>query len=61
MMNVTLWVDFLSNLQFNKHIATISAKANRIIKHTFSHIIIEIFRILSKLLVMSILEYCSSV
>ena len=40
------------------------ANANRIVgitKHTFYHINIDMFRILSKSLVRPILEYCSSV
>ena len=44
-----LGVNFQSNLQFDKHVANICAKANGIvgiIKHTFSHINIDMFRIL---------------
>ena len=44
-----LGVDLQSNLQFDKHITNIRAKANRtvgIIKHTFSRINIDMFRIL---------------
>ena len=57
-------VNFQSNSQFDKHVANICAKANRIdeiIKHTFSCINIDMFRILSKSLVRPILEYCSSI
>ena len=59
-----LGVNFQSNLQFDEHVTNICAKANRtvgIIKHTFSRININMFRILSKSLVRPILEYCSSV
>ena len=41
-----LGVYFQSNLQFDKHVANICAKTNRtvgIIKHTFSHINIDMF------------------
>ena len=59
-----LGVNFQSNLQFDKHVANICAKANGIvgiIKHTFSCRNIDIFQILSKSLAMPILEYCSCV
>ena len=59
-----LGVYFQSNLLFDRHVATMCAKANRtfgIIKHTFSCIDIYMFNILFKLLVRPILEYCSSV
>ena len=59
-----LGVDHQSNLQFDKHVANICAKANRtvgITKHTLSRIDIDMFRILHKSLVRPILEYCSSV
>ena len=49
-----LGVNFQSNLQSDKHVATIYAKANRIVgitKHTFYHIIIDMFQMLSKSLV----------
>ena len=59
-----LGVNFQSTLQFDKHVANICAKANRIvgiIKHAFSCINIDMFQILSKSLVRPILEYCSRV
>ena len=59
-----LGVSFQSNLQLDKHVANICAKANRtvgIIEHTFSRINIDMFQILLKSLVRHILEYCSSV
>ena len=49
-----LGVNLQSNLQFDKHITNICAMANRtveIIKHTFSCIDIDMFRILFKPLV----------
>ena len=49
-----LGVNFQSNLLFDKHVANICAKANiivGIIKHTFSRINIDMFRILFKSLV----------
>ena len=58
-----LGVNFQSNLQFDKHVTNIYAKANRtvgITMHTFSRINIDMFRILFKSLVRPILEYCSS-
>ena len=59
-----LGVNFQSNLQFDKHVTNICAKANRIsgiTKHTFSRININMFQILLKSLVRPILEYCSSI
>ena len=59
-----LGVNFQSNLPFDKYVANICAKTNGtvgIIKHTFSRIDIDMFKILSNALVRSILEYCSSV
>ena len=58
-----LGVNFKSNLQIDRHVANLHAKANRtvcIIKHVFSRINIDMFRILFKSLVRPILEYCSS-
>ena len=43
-----LGVNFQSNLQFDKHVTNICAKANStvgIIKHTFSRMNIDMFRI----------------
>ena len=57
-------VNSQSNLQFDKHVANICVKANRtvgITKHTFFRINIDMFRILSKSLVLPILKDCSSV
>ena len=57
-------VNFLSNLQFDKHVTNICAEANRtvgITKHIFSCIYNNMFQILFKSLVRPILEYCSSV
>ena len=59
-----LGVNFHSNLQFDKHVTNICAKANRIVgitKHTFSRKNIYMFQILFKPLVRPILEYCSSI
>ena len=59
-----LGVNFQSNLQFDKHITNICAKANRIVgitKHIFYRINIDMLQILSKPLVRPIFEYCSSV
>ena len=59
-----LGVNVQPNLQFDKHVTNICAKANRtvlIMKHTFSCIYIDMFRILSKSLVKHILVYSSSV
>ena len=59
-----LGANFQSNLQFDKHITNICAKANGIvgiIRHAFSRIDIDIFRILFRSLVRPILEYFSSV
>ena len=59
-----LGVNFQYNLQVDKHVANICAKANRtdrIIKHTFSCINIDMLQTLFKSLVRPILEHCSSV
>ena len=56
-------VNIQPNLQNDKHITNICAKANGIVginKHTFSHININMLRILYKSLVRPILQYCSS-
>ena len=56
--------NFLSNLQLDKHVTNICAKANKIVgitKHTLSRINIYMLRILFKSLVRPILEYSSSV
>ena len=48
-----LGVNFQYNLQFDKHVANIRAKANRtvqIIKHAFSCINIDMFRILLEII-----------
>ena len=58
-----LEVNHQSKLQHDKYVTNICANANRIvgiIKHTFSRINIDMFRILFKSLVRPILEYCSS-
>ena len=58
-----LVVNFQSNLQFGNHVPTMCGKANRtvvIIKHTFSRINIDMFRILFKSSVRHILGYSSS-
>ena len=59
-----LGLNVQSNLQFDKHVANICAKANRtvgITKHTLYRINIDMFRLLFKSLVRPILEYCSNV
>ena len=59
-----LGANFQSNLLFDKHLTNVCAKANRIvgiIKHTFSCMYIDMFRLLFKSLVRFILVYCSSV
>ena len=57
-------VNFQSNLQFDKHVTNICAKANITVginKHAFPRINIDMFQKNLKSLVRPILEYCSSV
>ena len=52
-----------SNLQFDKHVANICAKANRTVginKHTFYCINVDMFQIFLKSLLRPILKYLSS-
>ena len=56
-----LGVNFQSYLQFDKHVTTMCAKDNGtvgIIKHTFSHMNIDMFQKNLQSLVRPILEYC---
>ena len=56
-------VNIQSRLQFDMHVTTMCAKANKtvgIIKHTYSCINIDMLRIFFKSLVRPILEYCPS-
>ena len=58
-----LGANFQSNLQFDKRVANICAKANRIvgiITRTFSHINIDMFRIFLKSFARPIFVSCSS-